>query len=290
MARFGSLRSARPMAVRRIVPLAVAVTMVVGLSLTATAPAQTGSAWHTVGNATLQADRLVLTESLFSRAGAAWQVPAVKLPNKFKARFDFALSQSQGAADGFAFVIQGASVDALGGLGGGLGYTGIPNSIAVEFDTFRNPPLADPAVPHISIHTRGPQPNDVDEQYSLGVSVVPFLSNGARHSVIIRYRRHMLSVTLDGQEKLNVPINLRKRLELRRRRVWFGFTAATGASRQRHEILSYRLNRGGDDDEDSPSDDDDDSPSDDDNDSPSDDDDDSPSDDDDDSPADDDDD
>jgi Bacterial lectin len=254
MVWLASLRSARPRAIRRTLPPAVGVMIVVWLSLTAAAPAHVRSAWHPVGSAMLQDGRLGLTESFPGLAGAAWQVPAVKLPPRFQATFDFALSEPMGAADGFAFVIQGASADALGGAGGGLGYTGIPNSVAVEFDTWANSAsdfgsptsVADPSVPHISIHTRGPQPNDVDEQYSLGSSTdVPFLSDGARHSVMIRYQRRTLSVTLDGQPKLSVPINIGERLELRHRRVWFGFTAATGAATQRHEILSYRLKRAG---------------------------------------------
>jgi len=295
MACLASLRSRRPRAIRRILPPAVGVMVAVWLTLPATAPAQIRSAWNPVGSATLQDGRLVLTESSNFLAGAAWRLPAVKLPPKFKAAFDFAVSEPMGLgpADGFAFVIQGFSPDALGGLGGGLGYTGMPNSVAVEFDTWANSAsdfgsptsVADPAVPHISIHTRGPQPNDVDEQYSLGASTdVPFLSDGTRHSVVIRYKRHMLSVTLDGQPKLRVPINLRERLEFRNRCVWFGFTAATGGGTERHEILSYRLKRGKgkddsrcDDKPDAPSDDKKGPPSDDEKAPPSDDKEDSPS-------------
>jgi len=45
-----------------------------------------------------------------------------------------------GQADGLAFVIQRASATSvqLGGIGGGLGYLGIPNSIAIKFDLFDN--------------------------------------------------------------------------------------------------------------------------------------------------------
>lgn len=232
--------------------VAIGAALSLSLSLASTAPAHVRTPWHTVGNATVQDGRLVLTEPVPGQAGAAWQVPPARL-QPFQAAFDFALSEPGGAADGFAFVIQGASADALGGAGGGLGYTGIPSSIAVEFDTWANSAaefgsptsVDDPSVPHISVHTRGPQPNDVDEQYSLGVSTdIPFLSDGARHSVVISYRRHTLSVTFDGQPKLSVPIDLAERLGLRHRPAWFGFTAATGGAWQRHEILSYRLRTG----------------------------------------------
>ena len=66
-------------------------------------------------------------------------------------------------ADGFTFVIQnsdsslfgGGGSSALGSTGGGLGYAGIPNSLAVEFDTWFNPVLGDPNGNHISVHTAG---------------------------------------------------------------------------------------------------------------------------------------
>src|SRR5262249_59868978 len=41
-------------------------------------------------------------------------------------------------ADGFAFVIQNISSLAVGQGAGGLGYQGIPESVAIKFDTFNN--------------------------------------------------------------------------------------------------------------------------------------------------------
>lgn len=227
----------------------------VSLVLASGAAAHVKNPWHTVGSATVQDGKLVLTESVQGQAGAAWQARPGRL-RAFEAKFDFAISEPSLPGDGFAFVIQGSSADALGGAGGGLGYTGIPKSIAVEFDTWQNSAsdfgsptsVADPAVPHISVHTRGTEPNDVDEQYSLGVSTdIPFLSDGTRHSVVISYRRHTLSVTFDGQPKLSVPIDLKDTLGLGHRQpAWFGFTAATGLATERHEILSFRLKTGDD--------------------------------------------
>ena len=44
-----------------------------------------------------------------------------------------------GQADGFAFVIQNrGNTYAVGGLGGGLGYVGIPDSVAIKFDLYDN--------------------------------------------------------------------------------------------------------------------------------------------------------
>ena len=83
-------------------------------------------------------------------------------------------------ADGFAFVIQGQGIDALGDGGLGLGYAGIDNSLAIEFDTFFNHEALDPFSSHVSIHTLGWRaPNDPNHSYSLGhTTAVPDLARG----------------------------------------------------------------------------------------------------------------
>lgn len=83
-------------------------------------------------------------------------------------------------ADGFAFVIQGEGIDALGDGGLGLGYKGIEKSLAIEFDAFFNHEVLDPFSSHVSIHTRGWRaPNDSNHSYSLGhTTAVPDLASG----------------------------------------------------------------------------------------------------------------
>ena len=79
-----------------------------------------------------------------------------------------------------AFVIQEDRVDALGGGGQDLGYGGINNSLAVEFDTYYNPGEIDPYENHVSVHTRGwRHPNSPNHTYSLGhTNRVPDLTDG----------------------------------------------------------------------------------------------------------------
>ena len=58
-------------------------------------------------------------------------------------------------ADGFTFAVQSAAPDALGHEGAGLGYDGVPSSLAVEFDTHYNPELLEPYENHVAVHARG---------------------------------------------------------------------------------------------------------------------------------------
>ena len=46
-------------------------------------------------------------------------------------------------------------------------YNGIPNSVAIEFDMFLNPENNDPSNNHVSVQSRGTQPNSPNHNYSL---------------------------------------------------------------------------------------------------------------------------
>ena len=62
---------------------------------------------------------------------------------------------SEGGSDGFAFVIQNAGLTATGGEGGGLGYAGMKDTLAVEFDMFANSNFGDPNGMHVAVHVPG---------------------------------------------------------------------------------------------------------------------------------------
>ena len=95
--------------------------------------------------------RLTTNEARLS--GAAWYGRKMQVREGFETQFDFRLSmpstvcrnmdnvythcRSRGS-DGFAFVIQNAGQIELGEPGMGLGYGGINNSLAIEFDTTYN--------------------------------------------------------------------------------------------------------------------------------------------------------
>src|SRR5262249_24653754 len=83
-----------------------------------------------------------LTDGGGNEGGSVWtQTPGTggRVPVTF---FDTTFTLRQvpvtGAADGLAFTVQNSTdgVNALGGLGGGLGYTGITPSVAIYFDLY----------------------------------------------------------------------------------------------------------------------------------------------------------
>lgn len=119
-----------------------------------------------VGAAAQAGDVLRLVPTQNWSAGAAWYAQKQRVDSTFETVFQFNLNPSDSnAADGFAFVIQNDSDTALGGDASDLGFAGIPNSLAVEFDTFEG---SDPSLHRISVQTAGLEPNSSHWDYSLG--------------------------------------------------------------------------------------------------------------------------
>ena len=126
------------------------------------------------------------------------------------------------AADGFAFVLYDAlavSSSSVGAGGGGLGYAGLPNSVAIEFDTMGDPSLDEPAVSHVAVLSRGvcavssvagsatalltarapsqALPNDASHQYRLGVATPDTtLTDGKEHTVRVTYTSPVCSAAV----------------------------------------------------------------------------------------------
>lgn len=185
---------------------------------------------------------LQLTSNAKLQAGACWFFQKQYIQDGFETTFKFSIPQSQYGADGIAFVIQNESANALGGNGGGIGYLGITQSLAVELDTWKNPEIQDPNDNHVSIHSLGVLPNSLDSNSLLGETTeIPTLSDGSIHTVNIRYISGNLSVYIDNLAipVLNVPVDIASTLQLSDGMAWVGFTSATGAVTEYHYIYSW---------------------------------------------------
>jgi hypothetical protein len=78
----------------------------------------------------------LLTDGGFGEAGSMFSNGKLDI-RRFTTTFTFAfVGGTNPIADGMTFVIQGNNSTALGGGGGGLGYSGIPKSVAVTFRAF----------------------------------------------------------------------------------------------------------------------------------------------------------
>jgi len=207
------------------------------------------SALSLVGDAAITADnRLRLTPAEGGRAGAAWYTAEKEFVGAaFSTTFQFQLANnfdSPGGSDGFVFLIQNSAPTYLSGGGGTLGYYGLQNSLAIEFDTFQNSEVGDPSGSHISVHTNGTGPNDWSESLSLGsYNTNPIMDDANVHTAKIAYTAGTLSIYLDDPTtpKLTISVDLADKLSLDAGRAWVGFTATTGGGWQTHDILNWNL-------------------------------------------------
>ena len=158
-----------------------------------------------VGNA------IRLTPALTGQGGSVFSTTAASLASdaSFSTAFQFRITERGGlggGADGLTFTLQTTS-NAVGGIGGGLGYAGIPNSLAVEFDTFNN------GEPGGSNH--------------VGIDL-----NGSLASVV---STPPLSASMLGLGSLDLTTVLNQTS------AFVGFTAATGSGFGNHQILAWQF-------------------------------------------------
>lgn len=212
-------------------------------------PAST-SGIQTNGSATLGSgpsnNRLRLTSSSPNLTGSAYYNSLVNVQAGFTTQFQFQITDPAGiagGADGLTFIIQNSpsGATALGEGGGSIGYGGIPNSLVVEFDTYKNSEYSDPDSNHIAVHTNGtgmnsPSSSTLLGSYSPGVS----FKDGQVHTVKIDYSGTTLSVYFDNLTSPVLSVNYDlSNLGLNGGKAYVGFTAATGGGYENHDILSW---------------------------------------------------
>jgi hypothetical protein len=205
-----------------------------------------------VGQAVLQPDRLTVVPALFNDVGAAWYTPAGSPQHNVGAGFNaiFSIQLTPGTAipaDGFGFVIQNDSVNAIGSPSS-PGYEGIPKSIAVEFDVFQNGGIGELSDRHIGVMTRGDDPNDQNHNFS-GLAYTDSLidfADGTIHDVRVEYiagTPGTLNVYLDDLTTpvLSTPLDLAATISLNGGSAWVGMTAGTGGLFSNHDLISWDL-------------------------------------------------
>jgi len=227
---------------------------------------------------------LRLTPNDLFWSASAWFKTPQPVSARFSTTFQFQLSNPSAIpADGIAFVIQnspsGTGALDIGGAtdGCGLGFGqqdvnlgmgnctpstgGIPNSVAVEFDTFKNTDIADVSNNHVAIQSCGANPNSIDSTCRLAdndLTNLPSpinLADGNIHSATINYSPATTSgcgeggtgpcpasidVILDGVDLFpgGVAFDMTT-IGLNNGTAYVGFTAGTGGSDEDQDILSW---------------------------------------------------
>ena len=140
-------------------------------------------------------------------------------------------------ADGLAFVISNdPNGYTLGEKGEGIGYEGIQNCLAVEFDSFDNQEGGDN---HISIQTNGNDKVSRHNHHSLAINhKVPELQSIIR-KVKITYDFQFMRVYVDGKLYIKKTVHLEKIIKLDKGKAYIGFTSSNAGAYSQHKILDW---------------------------------------------------
>lgn len=218
-----------------------------------------------VGASKVISDFLRLNPAEVNKSGAVWHNRQVPLKNGFITTFDFMLSEGQDkdedgsypGGDGIAFVIQNTSTNVMGAGGAGLSYSGIFNSIAIEFDTYMNTlpiykDINDLSGSHISVQTNrhGKNSSQHSGSYTLGYaeSPVDLKADGTIYNCKIEYdsKDQSLEIFIGIDENFDEPALVIESFIIEEiinlddsQGAFVGFTAATGSSFEAHDLLSW---------------------------------------------------
>lgn len=196
--------------------------------------------------------RVSSSASFVNGAGYSTTAIALGAGATFSTTFQFQITNRGGIApaDGFTFVVAAASAG-LGGVGGGLGYLGVPNSVAVEFDTFNNGEVG--GSNHVAVDTNGAlngtgvSPYGVSSCTSNTGYVFGCMSNGDVWTATIDYdgTTNLLDVFVqDGAGAVQHIVNgqsINISSLLGATSAFVGFTSATGSGFANHDILNWSL-------------------------------------------------
>lgn len=194
---------------------------------------------------------LRLTPASYNQSGSAFSTSTVSLASdaSFSTAFQFRITDSGGicdgdgcGADGLVFTAQTVS-NTAGGAGGGIGYSGLANSLGIEFDTWNNGWWDDYNGNHVGIDING----NIDS--ALLAAIGTRMNNGNIWSAWVDYNgaTDLLEVRLaegagavrPGLAILDYTVDLPSILGVTD--AYFGFTSGTGSAYGNHDILSWEL-------------------------------------------------
>jgi hypothetical protein len=194
-----------------------------------------GSNISVFGNTSFLNNEIQLTPNAGGQVGSAFFQRKVLINKYFRTIFNLRFENTR--ADGATFMIQNAASNALGTTGGGVGYSNVPRSVAIVFDSYNG---AEGQF-SIDITTNG----TVNNQGSSGVlNSTLGLTVGQTWSflVLATYNGTTLSYTItntangsnySSSSNVNIPTTLAATTG------WIGFSSATGGSFEGAYISSW---------------------------------------------------
>lgn len=186
---------------------------------------------------------LRVTPSNYNQAGSVFSTNPITLGAdvSFSTRFTFNFNnQLGGGADGIVFTVQTNSNN-VGGLGGGIGYEGVTNSVGIEFDNWYNWPVGDPDDNHVGVDLGGSVASVLQATSPFGLDSGQDLTawvdyNGASNLLEVRLASNNIR---PAAALLSYNVNLAGVLGTPN--AFVGFTSGTGAAAANHDIVNWEF-------------------------------------------------
>ena len=192
------------------------------------------------GSAVIRSDDCIrLTPDRPYVSGSAWFKRPVDLTEPFEMHMSLVLGdKDKSGADGIVFVFH--PVMRTGFRGEGMGFAGLVPSLGIEFDTYQNFHLNDPAADHLALMVNG-------ESYHGDKSLVPVelgnLEDGVRHPLRIIWepKAGRLAIFLHDKLQAAFPAPVVKRIFGPQSRLYWGMTAGTGRLSNYQDVCIEKL-------------------------------------------------
>ena len=201
------------------------------------------SSFRLTGNAKqVGAECFRLTEAVDWQGGAAWYKKPIDLSEPLEVEIDLMFGSSDYGADGFVFIFHPQL--AKGRIGGGMGFQGLQPSLGIEMDTYENRDFSDPPFDHLAVVKNGYMRHH--SQFSKAIQLHPSKKNiedGQRHRVKILWEPNekRLQFFFDGNQRLDRKYDIVGEVFDDNPIVYWGFSAATGGSYNKHEVCIEKL-------------------------------------------------
>jgi hypothetical protein len=127
------------------------------------------------------------------------------------------------------------------------------NSLAVEFDTYRNEALGDPNNNHVGVQSCGTAANSLDHtsqcNFGLQAHLPVELARGKPFQVTITYAPansgSELTISINNQLVLTSSVHLNTLLDLNGNDAWVGFTAGSGTFYEAGDVRDWMFSSAG---------------------------------------------
>ncbi|NHN28164.1 T9SS type B sorting domain-containing protein, partial [Flavobacterium jejuense] len=182
-----------------------------------------------------------ITENLLSQGGAVWYDNVINLNTDFQIIFEAGFGDDDNGADGIAFVLKKDATPVIGVTGTGIGYQGIDNSLAVEFDTYDNGFNGDIPADHLAILANGNTEHNNANNLAGPIaasSTSDNIEDGVGHEVKILWEvaTQTLTVVFDCNQRLTYTGDIINTIFGGDPNVYFGFTGSTGGFSNQQEL------------------------------------------------------